>query len=187
MPLPPEAFTVHGSCNCRPVRYRVDIPGITERPLHPWSNESVHLPFIVFCHCNDCRRATASLTMTGFCAPIDMVSVSILPRSSPLPPLTAVRVEPPDDNTERLWIPAVEVFAPSTAPSDSFLATYKSSEAVNRTFCARCGTPLTYSRYPVREPWPDKLDMYLGTVDRQDLEREYMAPDRHVWWNYRIS
>ena len=187
MPLPPDPLTIRGGCNCRAIRYRIDIPPASQRPLHPWSDKPVHLPNIVICHCNDCRRATANLALAGLCTPTDMVSVSLLPRSSTLPPLSSVRVELPDDNAARDWVPASTVFAPSIAPPDSFLTIYKSSEAVSRTFCARCGTPLTFSRYPMREPWPEMLDILLGTVDRRDLENSYMAPDRHIRWNTGIE
>ena len=187
MPLPQAPLTIRGGCNCRAIRYRIDIPAASERPLHPWSDKPVQLPNIVMCHCNDCRRATGGLTLSGLCTPTEMVNVSLLPRTSSLPPLTNTRIELPDDDAQRDWVPASKVFAPSIAPEDSFLATYKSSEAVNRTFCVRCGTPLTYSRHPMREPWPEMLDILLGTVDRHDLGNDFMAPDRHVWWDMGIE
>lgn len=33
------------------------------------------------------------------------------------------------------------------------------------------------------EGWPDLFDTLLGTVDRGDLEREWMAPERQCWWS----
>ena len=29
--------------------------------------------------------------------------------------------------------------------------------------------------------WPRMLDILLGTVDREDLEEEYMRPERMIW------
>ena len=39
----------------------------------------------------------------------------------------------------------------------------------------------------MREPWPEMLDVYLGTIDRQDLEKGFMAPDRHISWELGIQ
>jgi len=182
MALPDTSLTVSGGCNCRAIRYRINIPALAERPIHPWSNNSVQLPFIVVCHCNDCRAATGALTLAGVCNAIDFVTVSLLPRSSTLLPLQAKRVESEIDDAERIWVQASEVFAPSTPPVDSFRPSYQTSEGVTRTFCARCGTNLTYTRWPVPPGWPDIMDVLLGTVDRGDLETDTLAAERHVWW-----
>lgn len=29
--------------------------------------------------------------------------------------------------------------------------------------------------------WPDLFDLLLGTVDKEHLEEDWMAPDRHCW------
>lgn len=187
MPLSDEALTIHGGCNCRAVRYRIEVPPVSQRPIHPWSDGAVKLPMIVLCHCNDCRRASAGLTLAGFCAPVQFVQVSLLPRPSTLPPPVATRVEPKDDDLERVWLPASEIFAPSTPPADSSLATYQPSAGVARTFCSRCGTNLTYTRHPMPAGWPAVVDILLGTVDRGDLENDALAPERHVWWDKGIS
>ncbi|MCJ1300984.1 hypothetical protein MMC08_003783 [Hypocenomyce scalaris] len=190
MPLPDTPLTIHGGCNCRAIRYEINIPALSVRPLHPFSHASVHIPFIAICHCNDCRRATGALTMAAICNPTEFVRISLLPRSSPLPPLGKTRVEPPNDDAEREWIPAQEVFQPSDvlkAPLDSFIASYKPSEGVTRTFCARCGTNVTYSRYPMPEGWPEMLDILMGTIDREDLENGQLRPERHVWWDKGID
>ena len=190
MPLPDSPLTIHGGCNCRAIRYEINIPALSNRPFHPYSDNSVRLPFIVVCHCNDCRRASGTLTLAGICNPTEFLRISLLPRSSPLPSLQQTRVEPQNDDAERPWVPARDVFKPSNvliAPSDSFLASYKPSEGVTRTFCARCGTNVTYSRHPMPEGWPEMLDILMGTVDREDLERDELRPERHVWWDKGIG
>jgi hypothetical protein len=50
---------------------------------------------------------------------------------------------------------------------------YRSSPPVERTFCGRCGTPLTYARDDERET----IDVTTGSFDRAaDL-----APRDHTW------
>lgn len=190
MPLPDTPLTIHGGCNCRAIRYEVNIPAASERPWHPYSEETVHLPFLALCHCNDCRRASGALVLAGACMPTRFVRISLLPRSSSLPPLEKTRVELPDDDAERHWVPATELFKPSCVfepPADSFLTYYKPSQGVTRTFCARCGTNVTYCRHPMPEGWPQMLDILMGTIDREDLEREELRPERHVWWDMGIG
>ncbi len=50
---------------------------------------------------------------------------------------------------------------------------YASSPGVLRTFCGRCGTPLTYSN--VRRP--AEVDITLCTLDQPELA----APVDHIW------
>ena len=189
MPLPQDSLILRGGCSCRAIRYKIDIPPASERPFRPPPDNLEQLPFILFCHCDDCRRATAGLVLSGIYTPTSMVTVSLLSCS----PLTPSRVsshnfaDREENDARREWIPASEVFAPGTAPEDSFLTTYKSSEKVYRTFCRRCGTPLTCSMSPMPEKWPDMLDIMLGSIDREDLEKGYMVPDRQFWWNSGIA
>ena len=80
MPLPDEALRIEGGCNCNAIRYRVDIPTKDKRPLHPLAptEAPVPMPFLALDHCNDCRRATASILPAWVCAPLDMCSVSLV-------------------------------------------------------------------------------------------------------------
>lgn len=190
MPLPHTPMTIHGGCNCRAIRYEINILEHSKRPVHPYSDKTVHLPFIVICHCNDCRRAVGGLTLAGICNPTAFVRIALLPRSSALPPLGQTRIEPPNEDAELTWMPATDVFQPNSVlvpPKDSFLAAYKPSKGVTRTFCARCGTNVTYSRHPMPEGWPEMLDILMGTIDREDLERPELRPERHVWWEKGIE
>ena len=37
------------------------------------------------------------------------------------------------------------------------------------------------------EGWPEMLDILMGTIDREDLEREELRVERHVWWDKGIG
>ena len=50
---------------------------------------------------------------------------------------------------------------------------YRSSPSARRSFCGRCGTPLSY-RHDSR---PDEVDVQLATLD----EAAVFAPVDHVW------
>lgn len=53
------------------------------------------------------------------------------------------------------------------------LASFRSSEHATRTFCARCGTPITFhsTRYP------DEIDVTTGSLE----DPEQIRPDAHVY------
>ena len=187
MPLPPVPITIQGGCNCRAIRYKIDIPAISERPPHfsgasENGQDTVHLPMIVIDHCNDCRRATGSILPFWICAPISMVSTSCMARPDPPRPLTSEGVSKAGP-----WLPAVEIFKPNAASASTFLTFYESSEGRRRSFCGRCGTNLAYSIYPTPEGWPEMLDVVLGTVDREFLEGSNLAPERQLWWDCGID
>lgn len=58
-------------------------------------------------------------------------------------------------------------------------ATYASSPGVTRSFCQRCGTPLSYEA----ERFPGEVHLYLSTLDHpEDFE-----PQRHVYFAERIA
>ena len=89
-------------------------------------------------------------------------------------------------------MPASDVLRPGSngvvvTPPDSFLAAYRSSRGVTRMFCKRCGTNVSCSRYPMPEGWPETLDILMGTIDREDLEREELRPERHIFWDKGIG
>jgi hypothetical protein len=85
-----------------------------------------------------------------------------------------------DEGAERTpWIPASETFI-RDSKYDTYLSFFESSPTRTRSFCSRCGTSLTYAVVPMPEGWPDMLDIVLGTVDREDLEKG-LAPEREMW------
>jgi hypothetical protein len=63
---------------------------------------------------------------------------------------------------------------------------YKSSPDVSRYFCNRCGTNLIFV-HKGTEKGVLMMDIVLGTLDKDDLEREGMRPDRHIYWDYGVS
>jgi hypothetical protein len=57
---------------------------------------------------------------------------------------------------------------------------FNSSPGVTRTFCARCGTPLTYEG----ARWPGEVHVLIGTMDRpQDFPptRDAFADEKLPW------
>lgn len=175
MPLPSHAFTIHGGCNCRAIRYEVNVPPFSERTIHPASGkDELRYPFSAICHCNDCRRATGALITYGYCCAMSSVSFCLASAST-------------SNSNHETWTPAAALFPPSTQDrSDTYLQFYASSEDRTRCFCARCGTMIGYSVHPMPEGWPEILDLWTGTVDREDLEREWLVPGRHVQLDFEI-
>lgn len=113
------------------------------------------------------------------------VSASALPRSA-----SYGKSEVGGDD-EREWLPGAELFDPHSEKLGSLcLAKYDSSPMRFRWFCSRCGTPVAYSvdeaAVPKEWKWPKMLDVVLGTVDRGDLEREFMVPERAMWCHYSV-
>ena len=176
MPLPKEALTILGGCNCRNITYRIKVPALKDRPLHPNYDTSsklppVYQPFVFTDHCNDCRRATGSILPAWISGPLEYFSVSFGPP----------RQGESDDSRE--WIPAQEVFKGRNELNEGKLGIYISSPGRHRYFCLICGTNLAYWE----EQLPSMLDVLLGTVDAEYLKTEALRPERHLWWNLGIS
>ena len=57
-------------------------------------------------------------------------------------------------------------------------ARYASSPGVERTFCGRCGTQLTYQRWEA----PDTVDLTLASLD----DPEAVLPEDHTWTASRL-
>lgn len=55
---------------------------------------------------------------------------------------------------------------------------YGSSPGVTRTFCDRCGTPLTYRH----DKWPDTIDVTTTTLD---AAAEF-PPAKEIWLEHRL-
>ena len=62
----------------------------------------------------------------------------------------------------------------SGAPRD-----YVSSPGVVRSFCADCGTPLTYRNAAL----PDEIDVATASLDRPDD----VPPERHTWVSQKLA
>jgi hypothetical protein len=115
MPLPDEALNVDGGCNCGAIRYRVAIPAVAERPLHPLAplGAPVPMPFLALDHCNDCRRATASLLPAWLCALIEMCSVSLVVASAATLAPKADAREGQAEERRSPWTPATHIIVAS--------------------------------------------------------------------------
>lgn len=181
MPLPPTAITISGGCNCSAIRYRVHIPPIAERQIHPTSKhdseDPVHLPFVCIDHCNDCRRATGALLGVVLCAPTKYIEMSLF--------TTKPSYTPPSNilDNDREWFPATEIFPDAVnGPENTSISFYLSSKGRNRAWCNNCGTHMMYAAFPYPGPWPDMLDIWVGTVDQADLEKDWLVPERHLWY-----
>ena len=215
--LPPEPFTINGGCNCRAIRYRISVPARAFRPANPFATPEhpAHLPMVTTDGCNDCRTATASILPTWICVPAEMMSVCIrtpppvltdhslskddsakltkLPRPTTTTTNSGSKSSDSysnsDSGPEEIWLPALQILTVHSDPviPASPLRWYISSSSRARTFCGHCGTNLTYAIYPMVEGFPDIFDTLLGSVDRSDLERAWMAPERHSWWSLGIG
>ena len=178
MPLPKTAFAIHGGCGCGAIRYTVNVPEFSCRPQNPYRthgvklDEDLRLPMVTVDHCNDCRRATGAILPMGLVTEISTVEMTCEMRSDP---------------ETRKEMSAEELFNFETiADHDVFLTCYKSSEKRSRWFCGRCGSSLAYTIDPGAVPsewgWPKMLDLWLGTVDREDLDDgDNLAPERQMW------
>lgn len=56
---------------------------------------------------------------------------------------------------------------------------FHSSTKVTRTFCSRCGTPLTYWH----ENSPNEIDVTIGSLDAPDK----VAPADHIWMSDALA
>lgn len=71
-----------------------------------------------------------------------------------------------------------------TIPKQGFLiqrgepAILHSSERASRTFCPRCGTPLTFSS----KETPSELDLTIGSLDHP----EDVPPEDHTWVSAKL-
>lgn len=174
MPLPHHPLVLNGGCNCGAIRYKIAIPEKPERPIHPLSKE-VSFPVVLTDHCNDCRKATGAILPTWICVPITMMSCLLEP------------VTETEDASVAIWLPIDSLFYPGPLSSKYWLRFYNSSERTTRSFCGRCGTNLTYSAKNPPNGFPVIFDVLLGTLNRADLEKDWMSPDRHCWVDCEIK
>lgn len=159
------------------------------------------MPFTTWDHCNDCRTATGALLPAWICVPAEMVSVTCLTIDA-VPPADdliypTVNVTVPvgkfprrqDENHSgdgtTITRPGLDLLSPvsfehgsiDNPVSSTWLRFHKSSDPRYRSFCGRCGTPICYNYRPMPDGWPEMLDIVLGTIDREDLEREVGEDD----------
>ena len=178
--IPTYPFTISGGCNCGAVRYRVNVPAHKERKPMPYKTNDadigdLRLPANMICHCNNCRAASSGIILACIAADFDTIAVSVAASGA-------------QQDAERVWRPATEIFDKPAVIKDttSPLAVYESSPLRSRWFCRVCGTQFGYSidlEHPAYAEWgwPPMFDIYMGTVDRADLEKDWMMPERRMW------
>jgi hypothetical protein len=201
-------MTLYGGCNCRSVRYRVNVPPHTDRPTAPYHRPDItpderknlpKMPCVLMDHCNDCRQATGSVFPMWVVTDVQTVEISVLDQKPASPVQDKNSRGQKSGDEDRKWQPLTSVIdkyegnaASSPCPTTSF-GHYSSSADRNRWFCKNCGTPLAYSvnyaAYP--EPWkavsaPRMFDIFLGTFDREHLEKDWMSPDHAIWCHFGI-
>lgn len=120
------------------------------------------------------------MTPIGLVNELKTVKVSLIPRSFTAEGAFSTPA------SERTWISGSEAFDFHNPPMDTtYLSQYKSSPHASRWFCGRCGTPVAYSVDPKIIPaewkWPVMLDIWSSTIDREDLDHDYMVPERMLW------
>ena len=54
MPLPHDPLVLSGGCKCKAIRYVINVPALSKRPINPPSQDTIHFPFVTTDHCNDC-------------------------------------------------------------------------------------------------------------------------------------
>ncbi|KAH8888963.1 hypothetical protein GQ53DRAFT_748508 [Thozetella sp. PMI_491] len=212
MPLPNEAIAIRGGCNCGAIRYRIAVPEFSKRPLHfsfppeAASDPSTpRMPFVCTDHCNDCRSATSALLPCWILTPADMMTISCLPMADGtyesdemtapfgMPKLALAPRDAAEDENRPPYEPAREVLRGAKGTRGTWLRQYASRDMPDhmikrsvRSFCGRCGSHLSYVIDPTPLNMLDTVDVVLGTVDRADLEREWMQPERQLWWELGI-
>ncbi|KAE9369025.1 hypothetical protein N431DRAFT_428696 [Stipitochalara longipes BDJ] len=153
----------------------MNVPKFEERPLSVYCDEhalsqKIRFPQVLIDHCNDCRRATGCLTPVWIATVVSYIDVSI------------------QTTGERAWIKGDDIFKRENLGTKQYspFKWYKSSETKFRGFCDNCGTSLCYRSTALMESWPDMVDILLGTVDREYLEKDWLKPERELWWDMGV-
>ncbi|KAM5354452.1 hypothetical protein ACJ41O_001101 [Fusarium nematophilum] len=203
MPLPDEATTVTGGCSCGAIRYRIAIPPLQDRPLHPMAPPELgtRLPDTITCQCNDCRRSTGSFLPIGLIdIPAPMLTVSAIALSESAPTIVSGRfldVLADDYDAAKAdadrppYLPATDVLRAAEESKTwlRFFHTTSCGAQMSRSFCGRCGSHLCYHftlkpEYcqggKVPEDWKDVFHLYLGGVDREFLDKDWFMPTAEV-------
>jgi hypothetical protein len=206
MSWPEESFTLHGGCACYAIRYRINVPTLRQRPVSPYAKspqaneEPIHrLPFSCIDHCNDCRKNTGSLVNYWLAQPpewiewsCDITDVPSRKPSAPVIGITHTDSEAREANeNSRAWFSTHDVLQTEAALHHNrapfpFLALWNSSVGRTRSFCSRCGTTLTYLAHTNVPPEFNTIEIQIGTLDRDDLEKfgkegGGLKPEKQLW------
>ncbi|KAJ4322379.1 hypothetical protein N0V84_004850 [Fusarium piperis] len=209
MPLPDDPATVTGGCSCGAIRYRIAIPRLEDRPLHPMAppSSNTRLPNAITCHCNDCRRSTGSFLPLGVAdIPATMLTVSSISPSSETTIVSGrfLDVLADDYDAEKAdadrppYVPGTQSLLAGEESKTwiRFYHTISCGRACSRSFCGRCGTPVCYhfKLLPefchdgvVPKDFEDVFHICLGTMDREFLEKGWFTPDTEVNFKFGTS
>jgi len=203
MPLPDHPFLLTGGCSCGAIRYRIQVPQTSDRPPVPWvpPESKLTLPSSITCHCNDCRRASASILAAGVLQiPGPMLTVSALSPSESEPEYHTGRIlDVMDDAYDAAvadsqrppYLPATDVLRAAGEQKTwlRFFHSFNCGPNAGRGFCGRCGTPLSYhfrlipsmvhgGKLP--DGWVDIFDIYLGSIDKEFLAKDWLLPTSEI-------
>jgi hypothetical protein len=99
-----------------------------------------------------------------------------------------------DGGEEHIQLAGDELLFPTTTPFEkTFVVHYKSSHNDTfgadciRSFCGRCGTVISVGYFPWQLPLVAMCSIQMGTLDREDLEKEGVRPERHLSCEYGVD
>ena len=156
------------------------------------------IPCVLLDHCNDCRRATGQILPIWMIAETNRIEISLLNKDGP-GSNASIGGEGAVSDDHREWktlasaIDPIEADTNISSSLNTTLGRYVSSPDRNRWFCTKCGTQLAYTvpydKY--FDFWkemsaPRMIDICLGTLDREVLEKEWMRPDDALWCHFAI-
>ncbi|KAI9158621.1 hypothetical protein HJFPF1_06619 [Paramyrothecium foliicola] len=201
MPLPDTSLDITGGCSCGAVRYLIAISEVSSRIPNPFtpSEYGICMPSVIACHCNDCRRATGSgLPNVIIQIPAPLITVSAMSPSSAeeshqnsgriLDVLSPGYDAAAADASRPPYVPATDLLRALPGTEKTWLRFFHSGNcgaSKSRSFCGRCGTQVCYHLELTPEHtyngvmpngWSDLFDVYLGSVDRQFLEKDWLLP-----------
>lgn len=191
--LPKEAFNLTGGCYCKAIRYTVAVPEASARPLHKSSDSEViggpenannFLPRTEIDHCSMCRRIQGSVVLVWIMTPRSWVKFSLLPK----PPSEHTSS---DSEAERLQPPVMDVLngIPEIV-NKTFVSKFSSSEDVDRIFCSRCGTNLTFRHNKPEKETPEleqSVDLTFGSLDPEFSEWDSLRPTESAYDEFGIG
>ncbi|QDS69405.1 hypothetical protein FKW77_004859 [Venturia effusa] len=203
--LPPESLELTGGCLCSAIRYKISIPESDFRPLAPGAlptpirkghshlpKNSRHItqdeeiptrfPLIEIDHCQSCRRACGGLIQCWIIVLYDWVEFHLQSRATSR---DARHGDPLIDSEGHFYNTADVATGAEAVLQETYLGKYESSPNIHRTFCTRCGTGMAYCYAgPKPEAWTlgPIVDIALGTLDLESLEKDGVRPERHGWW-----
>ena len=190
--LPEKAFTVTGGCYCQAIRYTISVPELSARPKHESDYGATigehkatnnYLPRVEIDHCSMCRRIQGSVAVVWIMALRSWVTFSLSPRTSDQ--TTA------ESKEQRLQPPTMDVLNGTPEVLEkSFVSKFSSSEDVDRVFCSKCGTHLTFRHNKPEESTPESkqsIDLTFGSLDPEFLEWECLKPTDTAYEEFGIG